>query len=68
MTLQSWKKTTLGIVVPLNVDWSDVGTWDSLWKISKKDKMGNAITGNVLVENTKNCFCLVMGRFWLLMN
>lgn len=56
------EKTSLGIVVPLNVNWSDVGTWESLWKISKKDPMGNAITGNVVVKNTKNCFLFSEGK------
>ncbi len=56
------EKTDLGIVIPLNVNWSDVGTWDSLWKISKKDDFGNAITGNILTENIKNCFLMSEDR------
>ena len=56
------EKTNLGIVVPLDAKWSDIGTWDSLWKISNKDQMGNAISGNVLMENTKNCFLFSDGK------
>ncbi len=50
------EKTELGIVLPLNVKWSDVGNWDTLWQISKKDKNGNSLIGNVLSEKIKNCY------------
>ena len=30
------EKTRLGTVLPLNVGWSDVGSWESLWQNSKK--------------------------------
>ena len=50
------EKTKLGIVFPLNIDWSDVGSWDSIWKISKKDKYGNYKSGKILSENVENCF------------
>ena len=49
-----FEKTKKAIVIPLKCGWSDIGTWDSLWKISKKDPRGNAIKGKVFVENTQN--------------
>ena len=36
--------------------WSDVGSWDALWEISDKDAAGNAIAGNVIAEDTRNCY------------
>ena len=48
------EKTKKAHVLPLNCGWDDIGTWDSLWKISKKDSLGNAIQGKVLVQDTKN--------------
>ncbi len=33
------EKTNLGIVLPLNVGWNDIGSWKSLWDISKKIMM-----------------------------
>ena len=27
-----------GAIVPLNAGWSDVGAWDAVWKINKKDE------------------------------
>ncbi len=41
-------------VVPLDAEWSDVGSWDSLWAVSEQDKDGNVIKGDVYTYNTKN--------------
>jgi mannose-1-phosphate guanylyltransferase/mannose-6-phosphate isomerase len=40
-----------GVVVPLDAGWSDVGSWDALSSLSGKDDRGNAISGDVLVED-----------------
>ena len=50
------EKTDVGIVIPLNAGWSDVGSWQSMWEVAKKDNMGNVIEGDVLVENVKNSY------------
>jgi len=40
--------------------WSDLGTWGSLYDLSKKDKNKNSISGNnVMVYDTKNCIIKV---------
>ncbi len=46
--------TQLGAVVALDAGWSDVGSWDSLWDVRKKDKNNNALTGDVIAKNTHN--------------
>lgn len=50
------EKTKLGTIFPLEVGWTDIGTWDSVWEISEKNEDGNFISGNVLSKNTKNCY------------
>ena len=50
------EKTNIGTVLPLEANWSDIGSWDSVWKISKKDNNNNFIEGKVLTKNTSNCF------------
>ncbi len=50
------EKTSHAMVVPMNAGWSDLGTWSSLWDISKKDKDGNSSHGDVILHETKNCF------------
>ena len=46
-------------VIPLNVSWSDVGSWDSVYEMLDKDQNQNVKIGNVLDIDTKNC--LIMG-------
>ena len=50
------EKTKNGYVLPLNAGWSDVGSWDFVWKISKKDSNGNVIDGNVIEKNNLNSY------------
>ena len=50
------EKTNIGTVVPLDIGWSDIGNWESLWKTSKKDEDGNVIKGNVLLKGSSNSF------------
>lgn len=35
-------------VVPVEMGWSDVGSWDAVWDIASKDKQSNAIEGDVV--------------------
>lgn len=48
------EKTSDAIVVPVDMAWSDVGSWSALWDVSAKDGSGNVIQGDVLVHNVKN--------------
>jgi len=48
--------TSRAAVVPVGMGWSDIGSWDALWEISDKDVAGNAIAGNVIAEDTRNCY------------
>jgi len=50
------EKTKLGTVLPLDVGWSDIGSWKSLWNISKKNNEGNYINGRIIAEKSKNCY------------
>ena len=50
------EKTSLGTVLPLEANWTDIGSWDAVWKISKKDTDNNFIEGNIIAKNSKNCY------------
>ena len=50
------EKTNLGTVLPLNVGWSDIGSWKSLWDTSQKNNDGNYINGRVIAEESKDCY------------
>ena len=43
-------------VLPVSIGWSDVGAWSSVMKIKNKDTNKNYIEGDVIVEETNNCF------------
>jgi mannose-1-phosphate guanylyltransferase / mannose-6-phosphate isomerase len=50
------EQTHHAAVVPVGMGWSDVGSWDALWEISAKDAAGNSLSGNVVAEDTSNCY------------
>ena len=50
------EKTNLGIVLPLEVGWSDIGSWQSMWEVADKDDLGNVIDGKVITENVRNSY------------
>jgi len=43
-------------VIPIDVAWSDVGAWSSVWEINEKDSNNNYIEGDAIVEDSSNCF------------
>ena len=42
------------VVLPLEVYWNDIGSWDSLYDISDKDEMGNVKIGDIIAIDTKD--------------
>lgn len=50
------EKTTDAVVVPLDADWSDVGSWSALWEVSEKDAAGNVLKGDVMTQDTTDCY------------
>ena len=49
------EKTKKAFVYPLCCGWDDIGSWESLWKISKRDINGNSIQGKVINKNSSDC-------------
>jgi mannose-1-phosphate guanylyltransferase/mannose-6-phosphate isomerase len=43
-------------IVELDAGWSDVGSWDSLHEVLEKDAFANVFIGDVLPQNSANCF------------
>lgn len=50
------ERTKLASVVPLDSGWSDVGSWSSVWEVSKKDIYGNVNLGNIKSIESKNSY------------
>lgn len=49
------EKTAHAAVVPLAAGWSDVGAFSALWEVSAKDENGNALQGDVIAYDSRNC-------------
>ncbi len=37
-------------------EWSDLGSWEQVYKLSDKDAQGNAVAGNAVLIDTRNVF------------
>jgi mannose-1-phosphate guanylyltransferase/mannose-6-phosphate isomerase len=48
------ERTTLAAVVPADMEWSDVGSWDAVWDNLDRDKTGNAISEHAIVLDGRN--------------
>ena len=56
------EKTDDAVVVPMDVGWSDIGSWSSLWDISDKDGNGNATYGDVMLHDSYNSYIRTDGK------
>jgi len=54
--------TMNAVVVPLDAEWSDIGSWDALWKISEKDEHNNTLVGDVVVNGVENSYVWAENR------
>ena len=41
-------------MVELDAGWNDLGAWDAVWQVGKKDQEGNVTSGDTLLTNSKN--------------
>ena len=56
------EKTDSAVMVPLDAGWSDVGSWASLWAVCDKDAYGNVVRGDVVLDDTENCYIQSEGK------
>lgn len=52
------EKTAQAVVIPLEADWNDVGSWSALLEVTEKDEQSNAISGDVIALDTEGCYIL----------
>ena len=56
------EKTDRAVVIPLDITWSDVGSWDTFYEIMEKDGNGNIKIGSIVDINTRNSLILSTKR------
>ena len=54
-------------VLPIDVGWSDVGSWAALWQVAGQDASGNAHHGDVISEDCRNTLAWGGGRLLALL-
>jgi mannose-1-phosphate guanylyltransferase / mannose-6-phosphate isomerase len=47
---------------PLAAGWNDLGAWDAVWQVSKKDAAGNATVGDAIVVDSRNTLVQATSR------
>ncbi len=50
------EKTKLGVVIPLDAGWNDLGSWKSIWEESSTDDNKNTLQGKTYIKDVKNSF------------
>jgi mannose-1-phosphate guanylyltransferase/mannose-6-phosphate isomerase len=43
-------------VVPVDMGWSDIGSWSALWETNAKDSQGNVLVGDVVARGVRNSY------------
>lgn len=56
------EKTDRAVMVPLDAGWSDVGSWEALHAVSKRNRDRNALFGDVVAEDCRNTYISAESR------
>lgn len=48
------ENTADAVVMPIDIGWSDVGSWAAVWEVAEKDAQGNVHRGNVIAIDSLN--------------
>jgi mannose-1-phosphate guanylyltransferase/mannose-6-phosphate isomerase len=50
------ERTARAAVMPVSYGWSDVGSWQAVWELSKRDASGNASQGTVIFVDSRGSY------------
>jgi mannose-1-phosphate guanylyltransferase/mannose-6-phosphate isomerase len=56
------EKTDRAAVLPVDMGWSDVGSWTTLWEVGVKDGDGNVVRGDVHIKDARDCYVRAESR------
>ncbi len=48
-------------MVELNAGWNNLGTWDAVWQVGKKDEQGNVTSGDTLLSDASSRLVSAVG-------
>jgi len=50
------ERTKTAAVVPCNIGWSDIGSWNAVSELSPPDDRGNRTNGRTVLHDTQDCY------------
>ena len=50
------EKTSSAAVIPVDMQWNDIGSWSALWEVGESDAQGNVTHGDTLLQDTNNSY------------
>jgi len=56
------EKTAAAAVIPVDIGWSDVGSWSTLWQVAEKDAKGNVVRGDIHLRDSEGCYVRAESR------
>jgi mannose-1-phosphate guanylyltransferase/mannose-6-phosphate isomerase len=55
------ERTSKAAVVPVEMGWNDIGSWQSLWQMGPRDSLGNNFQGDVVAHGVKDSYLSTSG-------
>jgi len=52
------ERTSCAAVVPADMNWSDIGSWNAVWELLDHDTAGNVLRGPSIAIDSTNCLVL----------
>jgi len=56
------ERTDAALVLPVDIGWSDIGSWSALRELLPQDDAGNAVVGDVMTHDTKNSLLFAQSK------
>jgi mannose-1-phosphate guanylyltransferase/mannose-1-phosphate guanylyltransferase/mannose-6-phosphate isomerase len=50
------EQTMRAVVVPLAAEWTDIGSWETLWELGDKDPDQNVIIGSAVAVDSRGSY------------
>ena len=51
-----FERTSAIALAPVNIEWDDVGAWNSVYNVNERTAEGNVVSGDVITLQTRNSF------------
>lgn len=56
------ERTRRAVVIPIDVGWNDVGSFEALWSVIDQDRNGNVVTGDTVLVDVSDSFIHASSR------